>query len=151
MPDHARPSVSLVDVDASNWRDVTRVAPAEAQREYVAETAYYLCLCTYGDDWNPVAITVEGEVVGFAMWAVDTDGSRWIGGLVVDEASQGQGVGAAAVEALIARLSAQDGCTGIALSYQPSNTRARELYQRLGFVETGEVDDDEVIARRSLD
>ncbi len=37
---------------------------------------------------------------------------------------------------------------GFALSYQPDNEVAKALYASLGFVETGEVDDDEVVARR---
>ena len=35
----------------------------------------------------------------------------------------------------------------MALSYSPENTAARELYASLGFVETGEQEDDEVVAR----
>ena len=32
-------------------------------------------------------------------------------------------------------------------SYKPNNTAARKLYTSLGFVETGLMDDDELIAR----
>ncbi len=39
-------------------------------------------------------------------------------------------------------LGGQPGCTGIALSVSPDNAAARALYASLGFVETGEVEDD---------
>ena len=39
-------------------------------------------------------------------------------------------------------LADQHGHRDFALSYQPTNTVARRLYGRLGFVETGETEDD---------
>ena len=38
-----------------------------------------------------------------------------------------------------------------ALSYSPSNTAARHLYQTLGFIETGAWEGDEIVARLSVD
>jgi diamine N-acetyltransferase len=38
-----------------------------------------------------------------------------------------------------------------ALSYQPKNTVAKHLYSSLGFVETNEWEDDEIVARMVLD
>lgn len=66
--------------------------------------------------------------------------------LALDRAPQRHRYGRAAMQALIERASAT-GRAGVALSYQPANTRARTLYASLGFVETGETDGDDVIAR----
>jgi diamine N-acetyltransferase len=41
------------------------------------------------------------------------------------------------------------GCSSCALSYSPGNSVARDLYLALGFVETGEMEDDEPVARLS--
>ena len=38
----------------------------------------------------------------------------------------------------------------MALSYDPENTVARSLYASMGFVETGEISDNETVARRRL-
>ena len=62
---------------------------------------------------------------------------------------QGRGLGRSAVEAALDHLRAQ-GCASAALSYLPDNGRARKLYASLGFVETGEMEDDELVARRPL-
>jgi diamine N-acetyltransferase len=142
-------AVELVDVDADNWRAVAAVRPRPEQQDFVAATTYYLCLCHYGGVWRPLAARIDDEVVGYVQWGVDDDGSHWIGGLVVDAAHQGRGVGRGIVEALIARLSPLAGAAGLALSYQPANTAARALYASLGFVETGELvdDEEEVVAR----
>ena len=47
-------------------------------------------------------------------------------------------------------LNRAHGYQHFALSYQPANTAARQLYQKLGFIETAEWEDDEVVARLSL-
>lgn len=139
--------VGLVEVDASNWRDVAAVTPKPGQERFVASTTYYLCLAHYGGDWSPLAIVEDGLVVGHLMWAIDEDDhSVWLGGLVVDGAAQGRGVGRSAVVALLDRFGS-DGMINAALSYSPDNDIARRIYRSLGFEETGEREDDEVVAR----
>ena len=132
-------TLTLVDVDARNWRAVAGVTPRPEQQPFVAPITYYLCLCHYGQVWHPLAVVVDGTIVGHLMWAIDeTDGSRWIGGVVIDAAAQGRGIGRAALETLIGRLASEADCREVALSYAPDNAGARRLYRRLGFEETGE-------------
>jgi diamine N-acetyltransferase len=141
--------VELAEVSRDNWRAACALSVLPDQEGFVAPVAYYLALCTYGDDWHPIVITTGGEIVGFAMWAVDeADHSFWIGGLLVDAEHQRRGYGRAALEMLIGEA-ARRGHTQVALSYQPANP-ARRLYAALGFTETGEVEEDEVVARRRL-
>jgi diamine N-acetyltransferase len=147
--DERSPVVSLRPVDAGNWRDVARLTVAPGQERFVATPTYYLALCSYGDVWHPLAVYAGGEVVGFLMWGVDdADGSCWLGGVLVDATTQGRGVGRAALAQALQLLREEAGATGFALSYAPENTVARSLYASLGFAETGEVDDGEVVARR---
>jgi diamine N-acetyltransferase len=108
-------------------------------------------MCAYdAGPWRPLAVQFEGDVVGFAMEAVDpADDSYWIGGLVVDAASQGRGIGRATVEALVRR--ARSGSRpSVALTYDPANAAARALYASIGFNETGETDGGELVARLAL-
>jgi diamine N-acetyltransferase len=145
------PAVEVVPVTADNWREVAELQVRGDQRDFVAPVTRYLALCAYDDGpWHPVALRDDGRTVGFAMEAVDpADGSYWIGGLVVDAAQQGRGVGRAAVSALLARARAR-GCPSAALSYEPANVVARRLYASLGFVETGEAEGEELVARIAL-
>lgn len=141
------PTVRLVDVDADNWREVAAVEPRPDQERFVAPITRYLCLAHYGDDWHPLAIEVEGSIVGHVMWAVDDeDDSTWLGGLVIDSAHQGRGIGRATVMSLLRRFSS-NGTVNVALSYEPDNVVARRLYADIGFEETGEMADDELVAR----
>lgn len=140
-------NVQLVPIDAANWRDVAAVASRPDQKAFVAPTMYYLCLAHYGGEWNSLAVLRDGSVVGHVMWAIDEeDNSTWLGGVVIDSAAQSQGVGRAAVLSFIDRLSL-NGRSNLALSYAPDNTIAKHLYSDLGFVETGEMAEDEIVAR----
>ena len=141
------PKVRLVEVDAENWRALTEVKSKPGQERFVASVAWYLCLAHYGDDWHSLAIEVDGSIVGHLMWAIDEeDGSAWLGGLVIDADAQGSGIGHAALVAFLDRFT-EDEHTNAALSYLPDNTIARKLYADLGFVETGEMADEEIVAR----
>lgn len=144
-------SVHLEPVTRDNWRECAALAVGPDQARFVAPVTYYLCLCLYGDTWQPLAVYRGDEVVGFCMWGVDDDGSRWIGGLVIDVAAQRTGVARQAVSRLVERFESEPGYTGAALSYEADNVAARALYASLGFRETGETEDDgrEVVARRA--
>jgi diamine N-acetyltransferase len=142
--------IEFREVGAGNWRAYADLEVAAEQRDFVSPVARYLCLCHYGGVWQPLAVYAGDEVVGFVMWAVDPgDQSGWIGGLVIDQARQRRGYGRATVEALTRRLLETGGCSSCALSYSPGNSVARDLYLALGFVETGEIEDDELVARLS--
>ena len=149
------PEVSLVPVTAESWREVAAVRPTDDQRAWVADVTYYLCLSAYGDLWRSAAVVSDGETVGHVMWGVDPeDDSHWLGGLVVDHRHQGRGLGRATVRALLSMFEEQEpGLSGTAytqaaLSVAPDNHAARALYRSLGFAETGEMSDDELVMRR---
>ena len=139
--------VELDPVTEDNWRALAALKVHQDQQAFVLEVAQYLCMCAYGDVWHPLAVVADDEIAGFCMWAVDDDASRWIGGVVVDATKQRRGIGRALVIALRDRLAAVSGTPNVALSYSPDNTAARSLYRELGFVETGELAEHEVVAR----
>ena len=88
----------------------------------------------------------DGEVVGHVMWAYEpADGSHWIGGMVVDAAEQGTGVGRAALLATLAHLAALPGAQEIRLACHPDNAAAAGLYRSVGFDDTGEREDGDVV------
>lgn len=145
------PAVELVAVDSGNWRACAELDVRDDQRGFVAPVTLYLALCAYDDGpWRPFAAVEDGRVVGFGMRGTDpADDSLWVGGLVVDSDQQGRGIGRAILDRLVERARAE-GRSGLALSYAPDNVAARGLYLSCGFVETGEQEDDEVVARLPL-
>ncbi|MEH0840816.1 GNAT family N-acetyltransferase [Micromonospora sp. CPCC 205711] len=151
LRDRAGRHVTVRPVDDDNWRAVADVAPRDDQRGWVpALAARYLVLTMRSDVWTSLAVYADETVVGHVMWGVDDDGSRWIGGLVVDADEQDRGVGRAAVRTLADWLASQDGGHPVRLSYHPDNTPAARLYTSLGFTPTGAMEDDELIAELRL-
>ena len=148
VPATSDAQVTLHPVDQSNWRAIANLQVFETQREFVAEPCSYLALCCYGQDWQPLAICLGEQVVGFMMWSTDpADGSCWLGGIMIDQGLQKRGYGREAIQAAIGMLHEMHGYQNFALSYQPANQVAKHLYRELGFVETDEWEDDEVVAR----
>ena len=140
--------VTVQPIDGNNWRDVCALQVNENQRAFVAEPSYYLALCCY-DTWNPLAIYLADTIIGFMMWGID-DESCWLGGILIDQKHQNKGFGRKAVQEAITVLAQQTGARQFALSYQPANATARHLYGSMGFVETGEKEDDEAVAKLTL-
>ena len=148
--------VVLAPATSANWRDIARVRATDPQRRWVADVTYYLCLSAYDGLWRSCAVQDErGATVGHVMWAVDPeDDSHWIGGLVIDAERQGAGLGRATVEALWTWWEREEPSLSgtsfrqAALSVAPDNQGALGLYRSLGFVETGELSDDEIVLRR---
>ncbi|WP_281858820.1 GNAT family N-acetyltransferase, partial [Litoreibacter halocynthiae] len=67
------------------------------------------------------------------------DGQLLMDGIFVDVAARGKGVGTALLDAIIEQ--ARDaGCHDVRLDVIDTNPRARALYERQGFVASGEVD-----------
>jgi diamine N-acetyltransferase len=140
--------IALHPVGKENWRAVCALQVMDDQKTFVADPGYYLNLCHYGGLWHPLAVHLGETVIGFLMWAIDdSDGSCWLGGILIDRRYQGNGFGRQAVELALERLSKETGGTEFALSYLPSNTAARDLYLSIGFRETGEKEDEEIVAR----
>lgn len=140
--------VTLHEVDAADRRELWSVRARRAQSRWVVEVPRYLAYCLLSGEWQPLTIRADGRIVGFVMWARDpADGSYWIGGFVIDRKEQGKGYGRAALTAMIGALQAKPACREIALSYAPDNEVAKALYASSGFLETGEMEDDEVVAR----
>ena len=137
----------LADVTADNWRTVADLAPRDDQRRFVpALAARYLLLGVHGDTWHNLG-AFEGDVaVAHVMWGRDDDGSHWIGGLLVDAAQQGRGVGSRVVELLLERLTPEG--TPIRMSCHPDNLASQALFGALGFADTGRMEDDEQVWER---
>lgn len=140
--------LSLEPVNKENWRGVAQLKVTPEQQTFVAEPCYYLALCCYGGIWQPLAIMLDRDVIGMCMWGIDPeDGSCWLGGVLIDQSHQGRGYGKAALQTALNMLAEQHGHRNFALSYNPTNQVAKKLYETLGFRETSEQVDDEVVAR----
>ena len=140
------PVVTLEPVNRANFKACIDLMVASDQEGFVATNLYSIAQAKVEPTFVPLAI-VDGEaVVGFAMYGHEVDSGRWwIIRLMIGAEHQGKGFGHAAIEALIARMVDLHGVSEIRLGCVLGNDRARRLYERHGFRDTGEVEDNEAV------
>ncbi|MFN8444815.1 MAG: GNAT family N-acetyltransferase [Caldilineaceae bacterium] len=146
----AEGQVTLQPVDSQNWRAVAKLTVALEQQMFVAEPCYYLALCAYEQRWQPLAIVLNEQVIGFLTWAPDPLDADccWLGVMIVDQHFQQQGYEQQALQAALERLSVEQDRYVFAIAYLPANRTAQQLYAELGFAEQDEWKGEEIVARR---
>lgn len=80
----------------------------------------------------------------------DLIGPYYLWRLLIDEASQGQGYGAAALDAVVDYLRRRPGADVLWTSCGPGEGSPQPFYERYGFVATGDIKWDEVVLRLDL-
>lgn len=150
--------VRLVEVSATNVHDVLQLSTHPTQRHFVAPMAASFA-DAFAPEWidgAPVvpwarAIDADGELVGFMMLAARTEAhpEAFLWRLLIDRRHQRRGIGTRALKLLFEQLRA-DGHQTLLVSWNPGVGGPGPLYERLGFVPTGELHNDEVVARLQL-
>jgi diamine N-acetyltransferase len=144
------PPLRLAPIDQSNWRAAVAVQVSPDQVTLVAghqPVALVILSKAYvrpGDlDWEPLALTKEGSVVGVVALAHAHAHTELLH-LAIDESMQGRGVGSAAVGLLVAHVAeTRPSSRQVQLTVHPDNARAQRLYRSRGFLPTGQVRDGE--------
>jgi RimJ/RimL family protein N-acetyltransferase len=148
-------SPELRPVTVENWNSLIKLKVREDQKDFVASNLYSIAEAQFGFDeeghWNlfPFGLYVENEPVGFAMTGLNYAHSHFQGlilRLMVDEKYQGKGYGRAAMESMLVTFRADECVSVVCITYEPENNPARKLYASLGFEETGEFMENEVVA-----
>lgn len=147
--------------NANIWK-VCALEPFEAQKDFVAENIQSLAEAyatrNEGSNALPLAVYDDDDLVGFVMIGKGTVGneneselirenySLWR--LMIDKNYQGCGLGKQTIDAVMAliRTFPFGEAKKVWLSYEPENTRARDMYRKYGFVENGEMCDNEIVA-----
>ena len=97
------------------------------------------------------AIYAGETPVGFLMLADEPEKPcYYLWRLMIGAEQQGKGYGRQAVLRLIDHVRTRPGATELLLSYVPGEGCPRDFYRKLGFVETGELDEGEVVMRLTL-
>lgn len=131
-------------VSSQNRKQVLSLSVAENQKGFIESPAQCLQEARRLWLWRPVAISVDGETVGFAMYGrfphEGKSGRVWLDRLLIGAQYQGRGFGKKALLTLCERLKEQYGCDEIFLSCYPENIGAIAMYQKAGFQLNGEKD-----------
>jgi RimJ/RimL family protein N-acetyltransferase len=158
-PRHPPTVVELVEVTADNVREVLALETHLSQRPFVATVAESLAdaLVPPVEDGASVvpwlrAVRADGELAGFVMVTEVTEAHPvpMLWRLLIDRAHQGRGLGSAVVLQVADRLRSQ-GVTRLLTSWVEGRGGPAGFYERLGFVRTGEIIDDETFGELRLD
>ena len=146
------PTVELVPVDRENVRTVCDLELAPGQEPYVAPSATTVAEAAYERDAWLRAITRDGVPVGVVLLVRDTpDEPYFLVRLMVAAGHQRAGIGTRAVALILEHLRSLPGEDRIRTSCVPGPLSPLPFYRGLGFVETGERDEDgEVVLERPL-
>lgn len=150
-------SLDLRPIDDTNIDAVELLEVSDSQKQYIASNKDSLETArkeAHRDVARPFAIYADGKIVGFTMFAFDLASSDpndryWLWRFMIDKRLQGNGYGSAALEKII-QYFRNHGANHILLSTKETNTAALSLYHKYQFVETGEMNGDEIVLRLTL-
>ena len=154
--------ISFEEITNKNIWKVCALEPFEEQKDFVAENIQSLAEAyatrNEGNNALPLAVYNDDDLIGFIRIGKRTVGNPDESDLIkenycfwrfmIDKKFQGQGLGWQTLDAAMAliRTFPFGEAKKVWLSYEPENIRARELYQKYGFVENGEMCGNEIVA-----
>lgn len=142
-------------VTKDNWRELADLKVREDQKNFVAPNLRSIAEAQFGFDheghwdFHPFGIYEGDKPVGFLMYGFNFAHPKrqaFIIRLMVDENFQGKGYGRFGMQKMIETFRADERIKEVGISYEPENEVARRLYADLGFVEPGEMLENEVLA-----
>jgi diamine N-acetyltransferase len=136
-------SIALREVDQSNFDEIISLKV----EWYCASNLYSLAQAKVFPEAIPLAIYSDDVAVGFVMYGIEPRDNYeyWIDRLMIDEKHQKKGYGEKALKLVIDMIKQDKTHNKIKISTNPENMVARKLYAKLGFYDTGELHDDEVL------
>ena len=159
--------IKLEKISGKNVWDILKLRVSENQRSFVASNDISIIEAYVVQNENghafPFGIYDDETPVGFCMIGYGVDDS-WtdapavakdnynIWRLMIDERFQGKGFGKEAMNRILDFIKTEP-CGSAEtcwLSYEPENTAAKKLYHSFGFQETGDFDENEIIATLNL-
>ena len=147
--------LTFVEVTVDNLEDVAALQTHESQKRFVAPMLWSFTDALFPEvvDGAPVVpwmrvIAADGEYVGFVMVAIPTEHhpEPFLWRLLIDRLHQRRGIGERAIEMLVAQCRSW-GVTTLLTSWEEGTGSPRSFYERIGFVPTGRIVDEETEAR----
>jgi diamine N-acetyltransferase len=136
-------SVQILDVNESNWRECVELKLTEEDQKYVDRNVFAIAEWKFEPENVLKAIYSNSVLVGMLAYYIH-DGKYgyfyWMYHLMIETQHQGKGYGEAAVKLALKDMR-EVGAKDIRTSADIGNTRAENLYKKLGFEETGILED----------
>jgi len=134
-------NVHFKNIDNTNEYKVRNIKLKPGQEKFIETVDECLKEAETFNEWHPVAIYYEDEIIGFAMYgSFGLNKDTWIDRIMIDEKHQGRGYGKLAMMKLIDMVSKEYEVNVIYLSITEENRTAYNLYKNIGFESMNERD-----------
>lgn len=143
--------LTLRKVNESNFIECFNLNLGYGQDKFVSHPIRSLAQAyVYYNQCTPFAIYKDNTIIGYVMVIYDYDEETYnIWHMMIDEKYQGQGYGTEAVKLCIDYIQTKPfgKSNYIVLTCNMNNSHAIHVYEKLGFKDTGERDEDEIIMK----
>lgn len=146
-----KPVVTLREITQETLQPILKLEVRDDQSHFVAGNAVSIAQAHFSDHAWFRAIFANETPVGFVMVYVDEDKPEYfLWRFMIDKNHQGKGYGYRALELVIEHVRTLPNASEMFTSYVPGEGSPGPFYGRLGFIETGEVLDDENVMRLDM-
>jgi diamine N-acetyltransferase len=143
--------LTLKKVDESNFIECFNLSLGNGQDKFVSHPVRSLAQAyVYYNQCTPFAIYKDNTVIGYVMVIYDYDEETYnIWHMMIDEKYQGKGYGTEVMKLCIDYIKSKPfgKSNVIILTCNMNNSHAIHIYEKLGFKDTGERDDDEIVMK----
>ena len=141
-------NITLKRIDESNFVEAFNLKLGQGQEKFVSNPIRSLAQAyVYYHQCTPFGIYFGDTMVGYVMVIYDYDLEEYdIWHMMIDKEYQHNGYGQKAMEKCLDYIKTKPFGTSdkVVLTCNKENTAAMHLYHKLGFAETGNVDEDEI-------
>jgi diamine N-acetyltransferase len=135
--------ITIAPLSPKNFEAVVALKVSEEQSSFVASNVLSIAQSKAWDYLVPGVIEKDATPIGFVLYGKDPESRRvYIVRLMIDRAYQRNGHGAAALSLLLVKLRETYACKEVHVSVVSGNLGSERLFHALGFMPTGEVDED---------
>ena len=138
--------IRLTDITEENWLEAASLTVREDQKGYLAPAVGilargYVYRCCNG---RVFVIENDGAIIGLALVREFTDEPLGydLQQFMIDQRYQGQGYGALALRLILEELRWEGHYDHVEVCVKNEDTPAIRLYEKLGFVDSGYIDED---------
>ncbi|MGX6977702.1 GNAT family N-acetyltransferase [Vagococcus elongatus] len=139
-------NIRLIDINKDNWLKLCLLTPGEAGEKFVAPNAISIVQSVYDNDgqWVIKGIAHGNDIIGFTMYGYNVDDKAYdLCRFMLDQKFQGRGYGQKALKVIVEEMCARFNCEKIYLSTDPENSLGKYIYEKFGFINTGQLVDGE--------
>ena len=145
MPDQPA-EVTLSEITKDTVREIMRLDVTDPQKAFVAPNSVSIAQAHFEPRAWFRAVYAGEEPVGFVMVSEDPEAAEYfLWRLMIDHNHQGKGYGRAALEQVIERIKGLPNATRLITSYVPGEGSPGDFYHLMGFTDTGEEEDGELV------